>query len=39
MTNTSFKKIKDIVLKKLFYNNKTPTHAELMEILKENEIK
>ena len=26
-------------LKKLFYNNKMPTYAELMEILKENEIR
>ena len=25
-------------LKKLFYNNKMPTSAELMEILKENKI-
>ena len=26
-------------LKKLFYNNKMPTYAELMEILKANEIR
>ena len=26
-------------LKKLFYNNKIPTYAELMEILKANEIR
>ena len=26
-------------LKKLFYNNKMPTYAELMAILKANEIK
>ena len=26
-------------LKKLFYNNKMPTSAELMEILKDNEIR
>ena len=26
-------------LKKLFYNNKVPTYAELMEILKANEIR
>ena len=26
-------------LKKLFYNNKMPTSAKLMEILKENEIR
>ena len=26
-------------LKKLFYNNKMPTYAELMEILKTNEIR
>ena len=26
-------------LKKLFYNNKMPTSAELMEILKENYIR
>ena len=26
-------------LKKLFYNNKMPTYAELMEILKANEMR
>ena len=26
-------------LKKLFYNNKMPTYAELMKILKANEIR
>ena len=31
--------MKDIGLKKLFYNNKMQTFAELMEILKENEIR
>ena len=34
-----FKKIKDIGLKKLFYNNKMPTYVELREILKDNEIR
>ena len=37
-----FKAFPDIsgnALKKLFYNNKMPTYAELMEILKGNEIR
>ena len=36
---TIISKIKDIGLKKLFYNNKTTTFAELMEILKDNETR
>ena len=31
--------MKDIGLKKLFYSNKMPTSAELIEILEENEIR
>ena len=31
--------MKDIGLKKLVYNNKTPIAAELMEIIKDNEIR
>ena len=37
-----FKAFPDIsgnALKKLFYNNKTPTYAELMEPLKANEVR
>ena len=32
-----FKKIKNITLKKLLYNNKMPTYAELIKILKDNQ--
>ena len=32
-------KIKDIGLKKLLYNNKMPTYVELIQVLKEKEIR
>ena len=35
----AFPEISQNCLKKLFYNNNLPTSAELMEILKDNEIR
>ena len=39
MTNILLLKTKDIGLKKLFFNHKMQTSAEVMEILKENELR